>query len=136
MRSLLAILLVSLAQASSAPTQSQHHKGPNGLEGWTLNVAAPGVYDGEQPVALVIARNGTIVRKIEGDSFIWGWMFQAGGKEIAFETGPMHFSLACKLLDISSGRLIAQYDCFPSPLATNAPAWVQLLESNDRAFRD
>jgi hypothetical protein len=40
------------------PTESQHRRGPDGLEGWTLSYAIPGHASDRYPEALVIARHG------------------------------------------------------------------------------
>jgi len=103
------------------PTESVHRKGPDGLEGWTLGYAVPGL-TGTYSEALVIARNGHILRKIDGHPFIWRWTFIDGAR-IAYETGPLHFSDECFLIDLTTGKSIANYDCYhwqPS----KPPSWV------------
>ena len=80
------------------------------------------------PVELILARNGRIVRYIQHQSFIWRWMYLHDGRQVAYETGPLHFSMMCVLVDIGSGKRLADFDCFPQ-LPDNAPEWVRLLEA-------
>jgi hypothetical protein len=119
-------LLASAVPTTGPPVESPDRDGPGSLSGWVLN------YDvldyGSLPTTLVIARRGKIVRRISGDPFVWRWMFAAGGKSVAFESGPLHSGMECVLVDISSGRTIAQYDCFQR-LSDDAPAWVSTLET-------
>jgi len=117
------------AQDSDKPTESEHVRGPNGLEGWTLNVPLPPPDrpNEEFPVTLVIARNGHVIRKFQGGAFIWRWVFWADGKQVAYETGPLHFSLTCVLADVKTGRELASYDCFHG-IPDDAPDWLEALE--------
>lgn len=110
------------------PVASEHRAGPNGLEGWTLSwkINDDGPAD-RYPGALVIARRGKLMRRIEGDPFVWKWMFVNGGKQVAYEVGPLHFSMTCVLLDVKSGRRLGDYDCW-SPVGRKAPRWVEALE--------
>lgn len=76
---------------SDTPTQSEKRSGPGGLEGWTLEGPLPDDPAQNYPFALVIARNGLVIRKIDGDPFVWKWMFLANGRQVAYESGPLHF---------------------------------------------
>lgn len=78
---------------------------------------------------LVLARNGRIVRRISDGPFIWRWIFIAGGKQVAYETGPLHFSMTCVLLDNQTGKRLADYDCFGA-LPADAPDWLKQLEAS------
>jgi hypothetical protein len=124
--------LTARPQARSSadkPVESEHHPGPNGLETWTLNWPIPDDPNQERyPVTLVIARHGKIVRKIEGDSFVWKWIFLEDGRKVAYETGPMHWEMWCKLADVETGRVIHSIDCFHE-LPKTAPAWAKALEA-------
>ncbi len=115
-----------LAATSQHPRRSPHRHGPNGLEGWT-----PSHYDTitEEPVptSLVLGRRGHVVREIQGGPFLWRWMFQKDGRQVAFESGPLHFVLRCRLVETRSGRELASYDCNRA-LPPDAPPWVKLLE--------
>ncbi|MDE3199691.1 MAG: hypothetical protein KGN79_02125 [Acidobacteriota bacterium] len=122
------------AQNTATPAQKQdesaHVHGPDGLEGWTLNGSINDrAHDGEvYPFTLVIARHGKIIHRIPGDAFIWKWVFWDGGKDLAYMSGPLHFSATCHLIRISDWHQIADYDCYhdtPSP----QPDWVLALES-------
>lgn len=117
------------AHTAVAQTRSPHRQGPHGLEGWTESYPVGG--QGDLPEILVIARNKKIVRRISEGPFVWKWIFVENGKSVAFETGPLHFSLTCELMDLSSGQVTAAVDCFRG-LPADAPRWAQLLEaSND-----
>jgi hypothetical protein len=136
-RSILCLFLLAVGTASVAQgnhstdqsTPSEHRKGPNGLEGWKLEGPVPDTPYDKLPFTLVIARNGKVIRRFDGDAFIWKWMFLEDGKRVAYESGPLHFSLACILADVSSGKRIEIYDCYHD-LPADAPAWVRALESN------
>ncbi len=109
-----------------AQTQSPHRRGPHGLEGWTRSEDVEG--QGMLPVELILARNGRMIRRINDGPFIWRWLFLHNGKQIGYETGPLHFSMTCVLVEVASGRQLATYDCF-SELPQNAPRWVELMEA-------
>jgi hypothetical protein len=129
---LLFLALTAIPQSASTsdkPTPSEHRPGPHGLEGWTLDGPIPD-HPGEKfPRTLVIARNGRVIRRFPGEGFIWRWKFLADGRQVAYESGPMHFVLACVLADIETGKELSRYDCFPE-LPSDAPDWVKTLEAN------
>jgi hypothetical protein len=110
------------------PTESPHRLGPNGLEGWTLNYTIADRPGEQYPEVLVLARRGRIIRRIQGSPFVWNWMFRAGGRQIAYETGPLHFGMLCTLADTATGRELASHDCFHE-LPTTAPEWEKALQS-------
>jgi len=118
-----------VAQSSGKGAPSAHVKGPNGLEGWTLNYPVPGYdLDNKYPMTLVIARHGRVIRRIAGEPFVWSWIFWADGKQLAIMAGPLHFSMNCVLEDLTSGKELASYDCYhevPEP----QPDWVKALEA-------
>jgi hypothetical protein len=60
--------------------------------------------------------------------FIWNWIFWANGKQVAFESGPLHFGLQCILADVKTGKELSSYDSFHG-IADNAPEWLKALES-------
>jgi hypothetical protein len=130
---LLAIFLFAVAASAQTPpppeqpTQSEHRGGPDGLEGWTLNYTIPDHPNERFPMTLVIARKGHVLRKIDGNGFIWKWIFWADGRQVAYESGPLHFSLACVLADVGTGKQLASYDCFHG-VPNDAPAWLKALE--------
>ncbi|WP_157128528.1 hypothetical protein [Cupriavidus sp. USMAA2-4] len=116
----------ALAQASRAdkPVESAHRAGPKGLEGWTESYP---LADGQSyPSTLVIAKRRHVIRRIQGDPFVWRWVFWEKGKQVAYETGSLHFNMACRLVDIPSGRQLANLDCYRE-LAEDAPAWEKAL---------
>lgn len=118
------------SQPADRPTQSVHRHGPEGLEGWTLEapVRDSGYGDERFAFALVIARHGRIVRRINGDPFIWKWIFRAGGREIAYATGPFHFSETCLLVRLADGKRLDGYDCYHDRPAVR-PDWVKALQA-------
>jgi hypothetical protein len=118
------------AGTSDKPTPSEHRPGPHGLEGWTLDGPIPD-HPGEKfPFTLVIARHGCEIRRFPGEGFVWRWKFLSDGRQVAYESGPLHFSLVCILADIQTGKQLEIYDCFPNPLPADAPDWVKTLEAN------
>jgi hypothetical protein len=121
-------LLILFARTSDRPTESPHRTGPAGLEGWTLNDTIPDHGEERFAFQLVVARKGHVVRRVGGHSLIWNWMFLPDGRRLAYEDGPLHFAMNCVLLDISSGKKIADYDCYHDPLGEAAPAWAKQLE--------
>jgi hypothetical protein len=118
------------SRPADKPAESEHIQGPNGLEGWTEDWPIPGSGYGDQklPTTLVVARNKHILRRIEGDGFVWNWIFWADGRRIAYESGPLHFGLACVLYDLSKGRELSRVDCYHD-LPPDSPDWVRALES-------
>lgn len=128
MISMLLLAGAALAQASRAdkPIESVHRVGPNGFEGWTERYP---LADGQSsPANLVIAQRKHVIRRIQGDPFVWRWMFWENGKQVAYETGSLHFNMACRLVEIASGRQLASLDCYRD-LAEEAPAWAKALRN-------
>lgn len=114
-------------KGSDSLTPSEHRPGPHALEGWTLAGPLPDGPEDKYPFVLVIARNGREIRRFSGGAFVWKWMFVADGRQVAYESGPLHFSMACVLADIETGRELETYDCW-GELPDSAPEWVQALE--------
>lgn len=110
--------------------ESAHIAGPGGLEGWTLNepISNHGSSQDSRPFILVIARHGKALRRIPGEPFLWQWIFWDNGRQIAYETGSLHFNLQCNLFDLATGRKLDAIDCFHG-VPDNAPAWAETLES-------
>jgi hypothetical protein len=126
---ILAAVGASLAGAGDKPTESVHTKGPHGLEGWTLESPVPESSYGDERFGftLVLARDGQILRRIKGDPIVWRWMFWEDGKQVAYETESFHFSMACVLADVETGRELGRVDCYHE-LPADAPDWVKALE--------
>lgn len=107
---------------------SPHCKGPDGLDSWALLYRPSGNDPSSEsdrvPLAIVVARDGHVLRRIRGNAILWEWFFP-DDQRIAFEDGPRHFVMVCRLLDLASGKVLAEYDCFHSP--PHPPAWVQRL---------
>jgi hypothetical protein len=111
-----------------APVASAHVAGPHGLEGWTLNSPLPDDSTHERyPFTLVIARNGRALRKIPGSAFVWHWIFWNDGRQVAYESGPLHFGMSCNLYDLASGRDVESVDCWRG-IPDKSPAWLVALE--------
>ena len=128
MISMLLLADAALAQASRAdePIESAHRAGSNGLEGWTESYP---LTDGQSfPVNLVIAQRKHVIRRVQGDPFVWRWIFWENGKQVAYEAGSLHFNMVCRLVDIASGRQLANLDCYRE-LAEDAPAWEKALRN-------
>lgn len=132
-RVMILFLSVAVARPQSAPATdqpipSQHRAGPNGLEGWTLDSPIPDHPGDTFPFTLVVARNGRVIRRIDGDPFVWRWMFWQGGQQVAYESGPLHWGLQCTLVSLATGKKLASYDCFYG-IPDNAPEWLRTLET-------
>jgi len=127
------VLGAALGQQASVPkerpVESEHRGGPRGLAGWTLSYLVPDSgADDRYPMTLLITRNGRVIRRIEGEPFVWSWIFLADGKQLAIMVGPLHFGMNCILEDLSTGKALATYDCYheePQP----EPDWVKALEA-------
>jgi hypothetical protein len=76
----------------------------------------------------MLARRGHVFRRISGSPFLWNWIFWDGGRQVAYEAAPLHFGKICILVDISTGRELASYDCYYEP-PDRAPSWVKALEN-------
>lgn len=116
----------ALAQSSRAnkPIESAHRAGPHDLEGWTESYPFA---DGQSyPTTLVIAQRRHVIRRIEGDPFVWRWIFWESGKQVAYQAGSLHFNMWCTLVDITSGQQLASHDCYRE-LPEEAPAWEKAL---------
>lgn len=115
---------------TTTPRESKHVAGPHGLEGWTLDSSIPDSPYGNEcfSLALVIARNGQVIRRIKADPILWNWIFWKDGQQAALLQGPFHFVMVCTLLDIKSGKTLSTYDCFHK-LPTNAPNWVKAVNT-------
>ena len=122
---------LQFAGGKDKPTESEHRQGPHGLEGWTLNWPDPDNPDERLPATLIVARNGRVLRRIDGDGMVWRWMFWADGAQVAYESGPKHFGLACVLFDLAKGHEVARVDCYHD-LPANGPDWVKALEGEAR----
>lgn len=108
-----------------------HRTAPGGIEGWTLNgpIDLDGYRDDKFPFILVIARHGKVIHRLPGDGFIWQWAFLNDGQDVAWESGPLHFSATCYLYQIATWKELDEYDCYhntPEPI----PDWVIALESS------
>jgi hypothetical protein len=127
------LLFAAFARPQSAtpadnPTPSEHCAGPNGLEGWTLLSPLPDSPQEKYPFTLVIARKGRIIRRIDGHPFVWRWLFWNNGRQVAYESGPLHFGLQCTLASVATGKTLATYDCFHG-VPESAPDWLKVLET-------
>ncbi len=68
-----------------------------------------------------------MLRKIDGDPFVWQWIFWDNGRQVAYESGPLHFGLQCTLVNVRTGKKLASYDCFHG-VPSDAPDWLKALE--------
>ena len=123
------ILMPQVAEKSTKDlaTESDHLKGPAGLQGWTLNYPFPDRPQDLYPRILVITRDGRVIRRITGQHYIWKCIFWNEGRQVAYEDGPPHFVMRCILVDLKTGSEVENYDCF-SGLPKNSPLWLQSLE--------
>jgi len=122
--------MMAVARAEQ-PSESAHRSGPGGLSGWTLSESIPDHPHELFSKTLVLARNGHVFRQIQGDPFLWTWQFRSGGRQVAYEAGPLHFGMLCFLVDIQTGHKISSYNCYHD-LPANAPEWVKELKNADQ----
>jgi len=134
---LVAFAFIAIAAPQVSPpadkaTESEHRRGPAGLEGWTLESPVPNSGYGDQRFAftLVIARHGHVIRRISGDPIIWSWIFWADGRQVAYETGPFHFGMSCFLVRLPDGHRLDSYDCYHDQPPAK-PDWVKALEATE-----
>lgn len=77
------------------------------------------------PEALLLYRNGHVLRTFKTDQIFYDWQFWRGGSEVAYSTGPTHGGAAEVLLcDITSGKVLARW--FPG--TGNPPDWAKDLQ--------
>jgi hypothetical protein len=127
--SLIAAATSLIAAWPVAAGESEHVAGPGGLVGWKPAFLLDN--DNEVSDRLVIHRNGRLLHAIQGSPFIWRWMFRDDGKHIALESGPLHFGMACVLIDTDSGKELERLNCFTyprNPPPGGWPAWLAELE--------
>jgi hypothetical protein len=120
------------ARTAEQPTESEHRRGPNELEGWTLNYPFPGRPEDRYPRTLVLSQNGRILHRFVSQHYIWNWIYWANGRQVAYEDGPPHFSMQCILADVATGQVLASNNCF-GKLPDDAPPWLQTLEKRSNA---
>ena len=128
-----AVLALSILCSIPACAQSSSHReGPHGLEAWTVSQPEERLASqGPLPTELLIARKGRVIRRLRGGPFFWNLIFLQDGQQLAYTHGPLHFAMTCSLIQISTGRKIADHDCF-SEQPDTAPLWVkQLLAAPD-----
>jgi hypothetical protein len=112
------------------PVESAHVAGPHGLEAWTIDSPIPDDSNHETyPFTLVVARKGKVFHKIQGDPFVWRWIFWDDGRQIAYESGPLHFVMMCELCDLNTGRVLDSIEGYQG-VAANPPAWLVALEKS------
>ncbi len=95
--------------------------------GWLVTSKVEGVGDSPIPLELVVWRGGKIVRRFPTGQCIYSWSFYAGGKQVAYHIGPLHFELEsyCELREVATGRLIAKWS--GDLEAEGKPAWTRGL---------
>jgi hypothetical protein len=89
------------------------------------------------PLKLMILANGR-VRTYTGSGLpLWHWRFEAGGRQFSFRQETVHGGLGVhyELRDVSTGRLVAEYDppvgVDNRPLPRqNVPKWVADLDAS------
>ncbi len=52
--------------------------------------------------------------------------FLENGNQVAYQTGSLHFNMGCVLVDMASGRQLANLDCFAN-LPRMPPTWEKAL---------
>ncbi len=123
---LIALAVISL-EAAAQHTESTRCSGPHGLVGWTLDYPFPDRPDDHYPRVLILSRNGRVMHRIEGEHYIWNWIFWADGRQIAYEDGPPHFIMRCILVDLTTGERVEDVNCF-MPVPAGSPSWLTALE--------
>jgi hypothetical protein len=131
MKIISAAVVLCVFQVQTAPTTSEsaHVTGPRGLQGWTVNSSIEG-YPGTFPTALVLTRNGKIVRCLAGGPFLWEWMFVGDGRLVAYETAAMHGPQEYVLEEIDSGKIVGQYHRVDIAHGHEPPRWADRLDQH------
>jgi hypothetical protein len=84
------------------------------------------------PMALVIYRDGKVLRSLAPQMPIWHWRFLGDGDRVACSTDVVHggteLSVDYWLYEVSSGKLLASWSARE---AKEQPEWVGLLLSDD-----
>jgi hypothetical protein len=78
--------------------------------------------------ALVVWRNGKIVRTFDTGPTYWSWAFAQAGDQVAYHSGPIHegSSSHCELREVKTGQLLASWDGdLQSP---DRPTWTKALD--------
>ncbi|MGN5478589.1 hypothetical protein ACTMU2_20945 [Cupriavidus basilensis] len=128
---MIGMLLLSgavLAHQASQARRAQRISASGGaemvFEGWTVIYPSP---DGQgYPTTLVIAQWEQVTHRIQGNPLVGKWMFWENGNQVAYQTGSLHFNMGGVLVDIASGRQLANLDCYRE-LAEDAPTWEKAL---------
>ena len=81
----------------------------------------PELNQGPLPVSLIIANEGGVVRRIRDRQFLWAWRFEHNGTQVAYETGPLHFSLSCVLVDVATAGCGDAMTASPTPYPETPP---------------
>jgi len=127
---LLTTLLLTTAAAAQIP--GPHRPGPHGLSAWKISAPLPNPDGTPNPSGeltayrLIIARNAHPILTITPDNLLWKWTFLADGRRLAYQSGPLHFSMGCYLVALPSGHRLAHFNCTDDQ-APNTPAWVKTL---------
>ncbi len=99
--------------------------------GWVLSYDSPDPDRAWErlPSALVVARRGKVIRRWN-TFIIRKWAFWDGGREVAYNAGPMHGPSGCFLMSVKTGKEVASYaaregDC--GQAGEDAPEWVKAV---------
>ena len=136
--SLLAAALPAFARTEKVRVTDRKLAPDKVTSGWFLAYPWPDQNEVSQrwriiPATLVLARHGHVIRRIEADTTFWSWSFWNGGKQVAYQTGPMHGETECVLADVATGHQVKTWtgDCRNAP--DNAPDWVKAATDSDNS---
>lgn len=96
--------------------------------GWLVDYNVPGV---SYPVSgtLIVWQANKILQRFSGGQSFYSWTFWAGGKHVAYHTGPLHGEQKshCELHDVQDGRLVLVWDGDLDLASAKRPAWTRSL---------
>jgi hypothetical protein len=99
--------------------------------GWLANYDNICGQDYPCPLAIVIYKNGKVIRTIRSELMIWEWRFYRDGKQVTFSEGPTHGTETpsdYKLYDVSTGNLIQKIEGDGThALDRHLPEWAKAL---------
>ncbi|MCH8619326.1 hypothetical protein [Undibacterium sp. TS12] len=83
------------------------------------------------PTALLILRNGKIIRRFDEVPPVWAWRFVGDGSSVAYRQSTVHGSsvIAYTLRRVVDGKILARFTCMPNDTTSNNPDAPEFLMS-------
>jgi hypothetical protein len=125
--------MVPASLVQKGKTTTDRRTAPDGVtKGWIIAYPWPDQTETSQlwrtiPGTLVIARHGHVIRRITAGPSIRNWDFWMGGRQVVFETGPLHGPTDCVRADARTGKVLETWPGCDN-LPENAPAWAKAAD--------